>query len=31
MEEQRIAIKYSDDLEIENEFLSKDPFNKSWE
>jgi PBSX family phage portal protein len=31
MEEQRIAIKYSDDIEVEDEFLSKDPFNKSWE
>jgi PBSX family phage portal protein len=26
-----IVIKYSDDIQIEDEFLAKDPFNKSWE
>jgi len=31
MEDQRIVVKYSDDIEIENEFISKDPFSKSWE
>ena len=31
MEEQKIVVKYSDEIEVEDEFLAKDPFNKSWE
>ena len=31
MDRQEIIIKYSDDLNIENEFSNQDPFNKSWE
>ena len=31
MDEQRIIIKYSEDIEKENEFFEKDPFNKNWE
>ena len=31
MERQEIVIKYSNEYNEENEFISQDPFNKSWE
>ena len=31
MQDQRIVIKYSDEIESENLFSQQDPFNKSWE
>ena len=31
MTDQQIIIRYSDEIEIENEFVNQDPFNKSWE
>ena len=31
MERQEIVIKYSNEYSEENEFISQDPFNKSWE
>lgn len=31
MDQQQIIIKYSDEIEKEDEFANSDPFNKSWE
>lgn len=31
MSDERIVIKYSDELEISDEFKEKDPFGKSWD
>jgi hypothetical protein len=31
MERQEIAIRYSNEYNEENEFISQDPFTKSWE
>ena len=31
MTDQQIIIKYSDELEVDNQFKNQDPFNKSWD